>query len=215
MGGSLLGLLEQINRKISMNEIFSERLKEARGDRTQAEFCKLIGVKQGTYSTWELGKFQPSYGILTNIARLTSKTVDWFLGNGDSFRDRLRKAREAIGLSPKELADRIKMKDFYVAGLESGKIHPTDGIVRLLANTLGVTVEYLRCNESTCPNPDERKPFTFECAGCINKDEKITRLEADVSRLIKTVESLARRDELKSGSHSGTGSERIKTSKVG
>jgi len=63
-----------------MNEKFSSRLREARGAMSQAEFCSLIDVKQGTYSTWELGKYEPPLDMVTKIARATKTSADWLLG---------------------------------------------------------------------------------------------------------------------------------------
>lgn len=63
-----------------MNENFSSRLREARGSMSQTEFCALINVKQGTYSTWELGKYEPPLEMLTKIARVTQMPTDWLLG---------------------------------------------------------------------------------------------------------------------------------------
>jgi transcriptional regulator with XRE-family HTH domain len=63
-----------------MNKKFSSRLREARGSKSQAEFCALLDVKQGTYSTWELGKYEPPLGMITKIARVANVSPDWLLG---------------------------------------------------------------------------------------------------------------------------------------
>jgi len=173
-----------------MSIVFFERLKEARGDRTQAVFCKLIDVKQGTYSTWELGKYQPPFDKLTSIARLTNKTVGWLLGEGEAFRDRLRKARKEMGLSVKELADRINTHDFYITELENGKSFPTQGIVHKLAGILGVTAAYLNCDASTQQGADQpaAAPSTAPtpCANC-------GRLMALLESQAETIKNLSAR----------------------
>jgi len=63
-----------------MNKKFSSRLREARGSKSQAEFCALLDVKQGTYSTWELGKYEPPLDMITKIARVSNVSLNWLLG---------------------------------------------------------------------------------------------------------------------------------------
>ena len=74
-----------------MSEIFSRRLRDARGNRSQAEVCAAIGVKQGTYSTWELGKYEPSFEVLVKLATYLGTSTDKLLGMPDT----------AIGVSDK------------------------------------------------------------------------------------------------------------------
>lgn len=63
-----------------MNEIFSIRLREARGSRSQSEVCAALGLKQGTYSTWELGKYEPTFDVLVRLATFLGVSTDWLLG---------------------------------------------------------------------------------------------------------------------------------------
>ena len=63
-----------------MSEIFSSRLREARGNRSQNDICVSLGVKQGTYSTWELGKYEPSFDVLVRLATSLGVSTDWLLG---------------------------------------------------------------------------------------------------------------------------------------
>lgn len=63
-----------------MSEVFSRRLRDARGNRSQAEVCAAIGVKQGTYSTWELGKYEPSFEVLVKLAIYLGTSTDNLLG---------------------------------------------------------------------------------------------------------------------------------------
>ena len=67
-----------------MSEIFSRRLRAARGNRSQAEVCAAIGVKQGTYSTWELGKYEPSFDVLVKLATYLGTSTDKLLGMPDA-----------------------------------------------------------------------------------------------------------------------------------
>lgn len=51
------------------------RIKEIRGDRTQAEFANLVGVDRATLSNYESGRRQPNSEILKKIADLGNTTV--------------------------------------------------------------------------------------------------------------------------------------------
>ena len=39
-----------------------------------------LDVKKTTYQMWELGKHQPTYGMLVKIAELGHVSTDWILG---------------------------------------------------------------------------------------------------------------------------------------
>ena len=67
-----------------MPELFSVRLKEARGLLPQSEVCKDLGIKQGTYSTWELGKYEPPLAKLVELAKYFKVTTEWLLGIDDN-----------------------------------------------------------------------------------------------------------------------------------
>lgn len=61
-----------------MVSLFAQELKKARGDETMDAFAKGLGVKPGTYSTWERGTYIPSDETVTHVA-------DW-LGWDDELR---------------------------------------------------------------------------------------------------------------------------------
>lgn len=65
-----------------MSTIFSSRLKALRNEfgMSQDAVCRIIGVKQGTYSTWEIGKYEPPLGILIKLAQLFKVSTDYLLG---------------------------------------------------------------------------------------------------------------------------------------
>ena len=60
--------------------ILSDRLRELRGDVSQNEFARKIGVKQQSYNLWEAGKTDPSSSSLRLIATICNVTSDWLLG---------------------------------------------------------------------------------------------------------------------------------------
>jgi transcriptional regulator with XRE-family HTH domain len=61
----------------------------------------------------------------------------------DDFPDRLRCAREYRGLTQGELADRAKMQPSAISHFETGTRKPSFDNLRILADTLDVTTDYL------------------------------------------------------------------------
>ena len=59
-----------------------EKIKEIRGDLSQAKFADLIGVNQGTVHKYEKGISAPSKETLNKIADYGQVTVEWLL-HGD------------------------------------------------------------------------------------------------------------------------------------
>lgn len=59
------------------------------------------------------------------------------------FPDRLRRAREYRGWSQSELADKAKLQPSAISHFETGARKPSFDNLRLLADTLDVTTDYL------------------------------------------------------------------------
>jgi transcriptional regulator with XRE-family HTH domain len=64
------------NKKYSQ---VGERLKELRGNLSQEEFAKKIGVSFRTYQRYEVGERIPHPHVLSKIAEKFDTTVDWIL----------------------------------------------------------------------------------------------------------------------------------------
>jgi len=62
--------------------IFKERLKELRIEKSleQKELAAILHVSKSTVSAWEVGRNQPSYEVLGDIAAFFDVTVDYLLG---------------------------------------------------------------------------------------------------------------------------------------
>lgn len=77
---------------------FCERLKTIRGDRTQAEIARLLGVKQQNWARWEKGDVFPGAETLHHICVTFHVSADWLLGlpergkSGDGAADALKVA---------------------------------------------------------------------------------------------------------------------------
>lgn len=66
-----------------MTCLFNERLKELREEQglLQADLAKILSVSKSTVSDWEIGRNQPSYDMLIDIARYFDVSIDYLLGN--------------------------------------------------------------------------------------------------------------------------------------
>jgi transcriptional regulator with XRE-family HTH domain len=73
-----------------------------------------------------------------------------------TFAERLKRLREAAGLSQPELAERAGMNRFGVAKLEQGVREPSWATVQALAAALGVTVLEF-ADDTPTPGQDGRK----------------------------------------------------------
>ena len=61
----------------------STRLKASRGNRSQAEFARLLGLTQQRYANYEGGVREPDLTTLCGIASKIPCTTDWLLGLSD------------------------------------------------------------------------------------------------------------------------------------
>lgn len=59
---------------------FCDRLKEIRGEKTQAEIARLLGVKQQNWARWENGVVFPGAETLHHICTTFHVSADWLLG---------------------------------------------------------------------------------------------------------------------------------------
>ena len=69
--------------KKSYNVKLGERICEIRGNMSQSELAKILGVKQVSVSTWENNTRKPDIITLCNIALHFGVSADWLLGLSD------------------------------------------------------------------------------------------------------------------------------------
>lgn len=60
------------------------RLKELRGEESQAQFAAKLGLPQQTYYRYESGKSEPPLTLLKNISLKFGVSADWLLGLSSS-----------------------------------------------------------------------------------------------------------------------------------
>jgi transcriptional regulator with XRE-family HTH domain len=65
--------------------------------------------------------------------------------------ERIRELREEKDISVRELAKRIGKSAPFVSDIELGRRHPSDDVLKELADRLGTTVEDLRSHDARAP----------------------------------------------------------------
>ena len=64
--------------------IFQERFKALRGDMTQGQFAKKLGISRPTVGLYESGARIPDAEVLRDIAERCNVSTDWLLGLSDT-----------------------------------------------------------------------------------------------------------------------------------
>lgn len=62
------------------NPALGRRLKQLRGNKTQDEVAKIIGISRARYSHYETGRSEPDNEVLQALAKYYAVTVDFLLG---------------------------------------------------------------------------------------------------------------------------------------
>ncbi len=73
----------------STRSALGQRIRQLRGNRTQAAFAALLGMKQPQLARYEAGQ-QPDPPTLTKVAKACGVTVDWLLTGEPSEHVRIR-----------------------------------------------------------------------------------------------------------------------------
>ena len=62
---------------------FCDKLKQLRGERSQAEIARILGIKQQNWARWESGVVFPGAETLHHICATFHVSADWLLGLSD------------------------------------------------------------------------------------------------------------------------------------
>lgn len=91
------------NKRWGCSALFAKRLAETRRQKklTQEELATLLGVTRSAVSLWEIGKREPDFDMLKNIAVKCAVTVDWLLGKVSAPTDSLVPERPWTPPDPK------------------------------------------------------------------------------------------------------------------
>ena len=60
--------------------VFSQRLRELRGDQNQADFAEMLGFKAAAYGHYETGRREPSIDVILQVVGKTGVKLEWLLG---------------------------------------------------------------------------------------------------------------------------------------
>ena len=81
---SCIGDKAEPSGQIGMDKVRLKRLiREARGDRSQREFAKFLGVSQPTISDWETGNYAPSLENTEVLARCLGIDLTEFVARAE------------------------------------------------------------------------------------------------------------------------------------
>lgn len=60
------------------------RIKLARGTRSQEDFARMVGVDRTTLASWEIDRREPGLDNLARIADLAAVSFDWLVGRDNA-----------------------------------------------------------------------------------------------------------------------------------
>ena len=128
---------------------------------------------------------------------MTVTDADWYSEDAATFGDRLAGAREAAGLSQKELATRIGVKQTVIANWENDIKEPRANRLQMLSGLLGVSLSWLLTGEGEGPDaPSEDSPVSPDLvdllaemrllrAQMVQSGEKLGQLEKRLRAAVK------------------------------
>lgn len=79
--------------------------------------------------------------------------VDWYSDERATFGDRVTLAREALGLSRTDLAERLGVEEARVEGWEADADEPRANRLQMMAGVLGVSLQWLMTGQGEPPAP--------------------------------------------------------------
>jgi transcriptional regulator with XRE-family HTH domain len=116
---------------------------------------------------------------------LTSSNIYTQSPDLDTVGGRLSRARDAVGLSPAELASRIGVKTNTIQGWESDRALPRANRLTMLAGVLAVSPSWLLHGIGSAPVEDEASPGLRPI---IARLEQLKRLHLETGQMIGRIE---------------------------
>ena len=154
---------------------FSSFLKKLREERhlSQKDVAQYLGITRQAITSYELGKREPNYEILTKLADYFNVSVDYLLGrvngreeNAFAFGKNIELIRG--GLSYKELSEGISRKTgvrIFPEILElyaSGQRMPLTGTIKILSNYASVRDSFFYGNNTVKTFEQEKELYKKE-----------------------------------------------------
>ncbi|KUO75138.1 MAG: transcriptional regulator [Desulfosporosinus sp. BRH_c37] len=126
---------------------------------TQEELAKIFCMSRSTYAQYEVDRRKPDYDTLHRIADYFNVSTDFLLGRTEdpvieefNFPNRLKMIRELNGISLEQLAENLNVFPTDVAQFETGGKYPDPSALKILADSLNCSVDYL-LGRITDPRP--------------------------------------------------------------
>jgi len=110
---------------------------------------------------------------------------DWYSDDTATFGDRVTAAREAAGLSPRDLARRIGVREGTVAAWEEDQADPRANKLQMLAGLLNVSLMWLLngAGDGVAP-PGEAAPLSADARALLAEMREVRgEIEAATQRL--------------------------------
>lgn len=159
------------------SDLFGPRLTALRHERnlTRLDVSESLGVNQFTLRNYEIGTRQPDHDFLMKAADFYGVSVDFLLGHaGDSDESSMntfRMHRLSAGLSQKQAALEIGVKQPSMCAWETGKAYPTYENLLAMAQLYNVSVDALVGAPAAAPPPE---PSVFPASVALRLKEART-----------------------------------------
>ncbi|ASM71601.1 MULTISPECIES: helix-turn-helix domain-containing protein [Roseobacteraceae] len=127
---------------------------------------------------------------------MTDESNDWYSQEAATFGDRVAAAREAAGLSQKELARRLGVRLSTVRGWEDDRSEPRANRLSMMAGLLNVSMMWLINGEGDGLASPEEDPLPRDMrllladlrslrADLVSKAEQVARMEKTLRKLVQ------------------------------
>lgn len=101
--------------------------------------------------------------------------------NQNALGRRIREERQKLHLTQEQLAEKLNVSTTYIGFIERGERSITLGKLTLLANILGVSVDYL-LSDTLTPSPSSNEKLWLELLSSATEEEQ--KLILDMAKLI-------------------------------
>lgn len=100
-----------------MITVIGKRLKKLRGDKTQEEVAKDIGLSRARYAHYEQGRSEPNLELIEKFANYFKVSSDYLLGL--SARSKIEAKLEELGMTWEELAEKANVPIHFLKNLDN------------------------------------------------------------------------------------------------
>jgi len=162
------------------------RLREQKG-LTLHELSQRSGVSLAHISEIERGRSTASLKTLEKLASALEVSTSYLLQEerSETLGNKVRRLREKIGLTQKELADQIGISHSLIGQIETDRIQPSLSTLSRLAEALGVSTCYFLMEEEEPTLPGLERPAVQELVDSVSSwtDEEIGGLTSFIKIL--------------------------------